>query len=310
MRIRHFILICIILFNTLNPILRGQDYSWWNEKHNWDGVTHWSRYIIISPSYLGPNALPVPRVNTGTITNDPSWEFGADGHYNPGDKTINLATLFTIPLAQNRVALDIDWIPGEYYRMDTLTRDIRRARDYDGKGFSTGNLVIGTYIQLLKDRDRLPDMMLGINLKTATGSNLGAARHTDSPGYYFDLSFGKKFPAERSRIDHIHLYSMVGLYVYQTHYNKNYQNDAFLFGAGINLEFQKIIVEYNLGGYIGYIGDGDKPVVYRLALKTNRDKTWNFKFHYQQGIHDFDYSTFRLSALVNFSTRKEVKPGS
>jgi len=294
----------LFLFLIMVPA-QSQDYSWWNQKHNWDGITHWSRYIIISPSYMGPNALPVPTIKTGLLSNQSIWEIGVDGHYSKGDKATNLVTDIFIPLSKNRVGLNLNWIPVEYYQMDTITRDIRRARDYDGKGFSVGDLVIGTYIQIIKDRDRLPDLMLSINLKAATGSNLGAARYSDSPGYHFDLSFGKKITSNKVKIDHLRIYGMMGLYVYQTHYSKNYQNDAFLFGAGIDLSLQKIIIENKVGGYIGYIGDGDKPIVYRLILRTNRENTWNFKLLYQQGVHDFDYSTMRFSALINFKERQK-----
>jgi hypothetical protein len=230
-------------------------------------------------------------------------EVGADGHLSKGDKTTNLITELFIPLHTDKVGINLTWIPVEYYRMDTITRDIRRARDYDGKGFATGDLTIGTQIQILKERDKLPDILLSINLRTAAGSNLEAARYTDSPGYFFDLSFGKKLPLNESMLDHINLYAMIGLYVYQTHYNKNYQNDAFLYGTGINLGWKKFIVENQLGGYIGYIGDGDRPMVYRLKIRSNRDAAWNFQLLFQQGIHDFDYSTVRFSALVTLKDR-------
>ncbi len=281
----------------------SQDWSWWNEKHNWDGVTHWSRYIIISPSYLGPNALPVPAIKNGTILDRINLEMGADGHFSKGDKTTNLFTELFIPLFTEKAGLNLTWIPVEYYRMDTITRDVRRARDYDGKGFATGDLIIGTYIQILKERDRLPGILLTVNLKTATGSNMEGARYTDSPGYHFDLSFGKSYPVEKPHLRYFRVYGMMGLYVYQTHYDKNYQNDAFLYGAGINLEWKRFIIENQLGGYIGYIGDGDRPMVYRLNIKSDRNANWNFKIGFQQGFIDFDYTTIRLSAIINLKER-------
>lgn len=275
-----------------------QDWTWWNEKHNWDGVTHWTRYLIVSPSYLGPNALPVPAIKCGTILQDFTLDIGAAGHFSQGDKTTNLYTDIFIPVCENRAGLNLTWIPLEYYRMDTLTRDERRARDYDGKGFATGDLIIGTYIQILKERARLPGILLTINLKAATGSNMEGARYADSPGYHFDLSFGKSYPVEKPHLRYIRVYGMTGLYVYQTHYDKNYQNDAFLYGAGINLEWERFIIENQLGGYIGYIGDGDRPMVYRVKIRSNRDARLNYAVLFQQGIHDFDYSTIRVSVIM------------
>lgn len=276
----------------------SQDWTWWNEKHNWDGVTHWTRYLIISPVYMGPNALPVPVIKQGTVLQEFTLDIGAEGHFSPGDKTTNLYTDAYIPISKNRAGINLTWIPLEYYRMDTMTRDERRSRDYDGKGFATGDLIIGTYIQILKERDRLPGILLTINLKAATGSNMEGARYADSPGYHFDLSFGKNFPVERPRLGYIRAYGMMGLYVYQTHYNKDYQNDAFLYGAGVNLGWKNFILENQLGGYIGYIGDGDRPMVYRVKIRSNRDETLNYAVLFQQGIHDFDYSTIRFSFVL------------
>ncbi len=56
----------IFIFLTAFYQSYGQnDYEWWNEAHNYDGYTHWTNYIIYSPYYLGPNALPVPGVKRG-----------------------------------------------------------------------------------------------------------------------------------------------------------------------------------------------------------------------------------------------------
>ncbi len=296
-----FILLLAILLNSASAY--SQDWSWWNEKHNWDGVTHWTHYLIVSPSYLGPNALPVPAIKQGIILQNFTMDIGGEGHFSTGDKTTNLYTDIFIPVCKSRAGINLTWIPVEYYQMDTLTRDERRARDYDGKGFATGDLIIGTYIRILKERDRLPGILLTINLKAATGSNMEGARYADSPGYHFDLSFGKSFPVKKQHLTYFRLYGMMGLYVYQTHYDKNYQNDAFLYGGGINLGWKKFIIENQLGGYIGYIGDGDRPVVYRLKIRSNRDARLNYALLFQQGIHDFDYSTIRVSAIINLKER-------
>ena len=110
-RIRFLLLFTLIIGN--NPV-KSQDYSWWNEKHNWDGVTHWSRYLVISPSYMGPNALPVPVLKNGTFSKNISLDLGLDGHISKGDKTTNLFTEVFIPLAAGRVGLNLNWIPVEY----------------------------------------------------------------------------------------------------------------------------------------------------------------------------------------------------
>jgi len=183
-RIPVFIKTFILLFTLIgNQITLSQDYSWWNEKHNWDGVTPWQNYIILSPAYMGPNALPVPEARDGSLPRNTTFEFSLENHFSSGDKTINLYTNLYIPLFSKRAGLNISIVPFEHYKMDTITRDLRRARDYDGEGISGGDFYIGTFIQILKDK-KFPDIVLSINMKTASGTNLAAARFTDSPGYH------------------------------------------------------------------------------------------------------------------------------
>ncbi len=192
--IRVFLWMLLISFHSF--LSYSQDYSWWNKKHNWDGVTSWSKYLIISPAYMGPNALPVPDFNNGTLKERGSLKFAAESHFSKGDNTQNLFTRLYLPLYTDKVGLLISIIPFEHYKMDTITRDLRRTRDFDGKGFAGGDFYIGTFIQILKDKKHWPDMAVSINLKTASGTNLEAARYTETPGYFFDLSMGKNYAAQ------------------------------------------------------------------------------------------------------------------
>ena len=57
----------------------SQTPSWWENNVQWDGVTHWSRYILIDPKYMGPNALTVPHINNGSI--DSLASMGLSGHF-------------------------------------------------------------------------------------------------------------------------------------------------------------------------------------------------------------------------------------
>jgi len=186
---RAFFLSLSLLFSSL---LHAQDYDWWNQKHNWDGVTSWTDYLIISPAYLGPNALPVPEIKKGILPKNRSLELGMDGHFNKGDQTGNLYSELFFPLFSQRVGLGISYVPLEMYRTDTIIRDQRRSREYDPRGFSLGDVYFSTYIHLIKEKEKIPDVLLSVNLRTASGSNIEGARHTDAPGYFFDLSAGKK----------------------------------------------------------------------------------------------------------------------
>lgn len=276
----------------------AQDYNWWNKLHNWDGITHWTRYLIIAPGYLGPNALPVPEIKNGICRSSIQFKTAGEYHYSKGDKTQDIYTEFYFPLFSDRVGINLNIVPVEHYNMDDETRDLRRSRDFDGIGYSAGDLYIGTYIQLVKENKRLPDILLTINLRTASGSNLYAARYTDTPGYYFDASIGKELFLKDIALKSIRPFGLIGFYVWQTYRSDYYQNDAFLYGLGLDLNFKHLQITNSYGGYRGYIGNGDRPKVYRVSIHTKFQSLSNYELRVQQGIHDFNYTTFRLAYVL------------
>lgn len=281
-----------------SSVARAQDYSWWNSKHHWDGYTSWSSYLIYSPGFMGPNALPVPKIQTGHLPGKSSLEAGIEGHYSKGDQTANLFTELFFPLFSKRAGLGISYVPVEAYRTDTLTRDMRRSREYDPRGFSMGDVYFSTYVQLLEEKERIPDLLLTVNLKTASGTNLEGARHTDSPGYYFDVSAGKTLLNGEGKLKYLRAYAMLGFLVFQTNLVNNMQNDAFQYGTGFVLNFGRFRMDQQLGGYLGYLNNGDRPLVYRMNLTYGGQKRMDLKVRFQQGICDFPYSSLRISTLV------------
>lgn len=292
---------CSMLFFLVSGfVLQAQDYSWWNQKHNWDGQTHWSDYMILSSAYLGPNALPVPEISKGVLPKPRSVELAVDGHYSRGDQTGNLFTEIFFPFFSDRAGMSISCVPLEFYKTDTITRDIRFSREYDGKGVSFGDVCFTTFVQLVKESKRIPDVMVNISLRTASGTNLDGARHTDTPGYSFDVSVGKTLYEGEGRLDYMRGYVMTGFYVYQTNLENHRQNDAFSYGAGFDLNFDRLRLENQLGGYIGYLDNGDKPMVYRLNLVWYSGPKLHLKLRFQQGFMDFQYSSFRFSTLFTF----------
>lgn len=270
-----------------------QSQTWWNETHNWDGVTHWSRYLEVSPGFFGPNSLPVPDVKTGALSNTYRFDLAGEYHHSGGDKTQNLFTQLYIPIATDKVGFNISLVPIEFYDFDMETRDERAARDFDGEGTAGGDFYVSTFIQLLQGHSKLPDLLLTVNLKTASGTNLEAVRFTDTPGYFFDLSFGKQ-------LNSIRWYGMMGLYVWQTYEDLSPQNDAFLFGAGLQWKNQLMSIDTQIGGYLGYKQNRDQPIVARLELNTLRSKTFNYFARLQYGLQDFDYSSIRAGISWHF----------
>lgn len=296
---RSFAIIFLFIALFTSPAFSQADYSWWNKKHNWDGVSSWSKYLTYSPAYFGPNALPVPEIRNGLIQKRINLETMSDMHLSRGDNTFNFFLKLDVPLFNGRVAIEAFGVPFEVYEMDTITRDERAARDRDGKGTAVGDLYLSTKIQLLRDHKQWPDLMLGITLRTASGNSLGDARFTDAPGYYFDLSAGKSYAIGSTFF--IRPYGMVGFYVWQTNDDLHFQNDAILYGLGASLYNKTVEFNFKYGGYKGYLNNGDAPMVFRANANYKWPKT-HLKLSFQQGLQDFKYSTISLGAVFFFGT--------
>lgn len=303
LNMRKLFVSCILVLFAFN--LNSQDeYEWWNIKHNWDGVSSWMKYIIYSPSYMGPNSLPVPEVNKAEFDKNYYFNLGSIYHRSEGDKTFNFTTQINLPVAKDRMGILINYMPVEFYRTDTMTRDIRRARDYEPDGYSLGDFYFTTFLQIIKDHPKLPDVLFSINLKTASGTNLRNARNTDAPGYYFDISFGKDFTLSGENFKWIRPYAMLGFYCYQTNWYKYPQNDAFLYGSGLEYGFKKFKITTEIGGYIGYFDLDDKPMVFRTEIKSITNAITDYKLFFQTGLNDFPYTSFGISAYINLFSRK------
>jgi len=290
------IFLSIFLLFNLNVYAQG-DYSWWNEKHNWDGITSWHQYLKMSTSYLGPNALPVPEISNGDIDSSAEFEVAVSYHHSTGDKTKDIYLRGFLPLFDHRVAVSVDVIPHEWFETDTITRDRRAARTRRGEGGSSGDIYFHALFQLLRNHQHLPDILFKASIKTASGSNLGDARYTDSPGYSFDVSAGKNYPVGKNVLRG---YIMAGFYAYQTYDIRNLQNDCFLYGLGLDFRSGKILLSQSLGGYNGYLNLGDKPMVYRASLRLLNKKI-DWKFSYQLGLRDYDFSRYRVGVVVHLN---------
>lgn len=249
---------------------------------------------------MGPNSLPVPEFFPAEFPRKTELEFGFQHHFSDGDKTYNFLTNAFFSVVPGRVGLRIHYIPIEFYKTDSVTRNLRGARDLDLRGYSFGDFYVSTFFQVIKDHEKLPDLMLSVNIKTASGTNLANARHTDSPGYYFSASLGKTYKTGKNIITAWRPYFTGGFYSYQTNSSTLLQNDAFLFGFGGVISTPKLKFDNKIAGYLGYFGDGDQPVVYRLRVYTIRESLLNYKFGLQLGIHDVPFTSFNFSVVLRF----------
>lgn len=276
------------------------DYTWWNNIHQWDGITPWVNYIKLTPGGMGPNALPVPEMQNGKLDTALNFTLAPEVYLAKNDFTADVYTELKIPI-ENRVVLRIWWVPFEYFNTDTIVRDFRAARTKDAYGTATGDVYIGTQIKLVENHKFLPDAVLGINLKTASGSRVYDARTTDTPGYFFDLTLGKTWRINAQT--NIRPYANLGFLVYQTYRDDYYQNDALLWGFGTDFTYKQLTLKAQFAGYKGYFDDLDKPVVFRAEANL-RANNLRYFFRYQIGNESYNYTNLR-AGITFYLLRKK-----
>lgn len=263
-----------------------------------DGVTHWSKYQITSPGFLGPNALPVPLMHKALIPGKFYWTGLYEYYYGTGDVTHDFKIHMIIPVANGRIGLEFRYVPVEFFSMDSAVSRTRRTIDgvaVDGKAF--GDIYFGTIIQVVKDHAYLPDLSVSMNCRTASGTGREYARHTDSPGYFLDASIGDSYGKDRGFFRHIRWYAELGFYAWQTYLDNYPQNDALLFGGGMDFDFKDFFVNQSLSGYSGYMNNGDEPVVYRadFGIKIGNAA---LVFGYERGLRDYPFQSIKAGFQI------------
>ncbi len=280
--------------------------NWWINNVNWDGKTHWSNYLTQSPAYMGPNAIPVPIISKGLIDTQTTLIASLQTHFSQGDNTQNPLLYLNYAENSQKISLFAYLYPVEHFVMSNEVRDERRLSDayYVPKGWSSGDLYFGASVQILKNKQKLPDIAFRMATKTASGGGKGATRNTDAPAYFFDVSLGKKwyFFAE-SPTPNMAVFAMLGFYVWETNALSLPQNDAFLFGIGTDIDLGNWVVHSDFSGYLGYKNNGDKPIVYRFGIDKPFEKG-HYLLKYQTGIHDFPYQSFEAGIALYLKGKK------
>ncbi len=285
----------ILLFSlNLSAQSPDEDYSWWNELHGWEeGDPGWRNWIKITPGYLGPNALPVPELKRGFLNENTEIEIKASSHFLKGDPTQDISGRLFVPFAKGKIAVEMYGVIFEHFAFSEEIRNERYARIEDGKGFAVGDLYFSTLIQLSKNR-KFPDTVLRMAAKTASGNQLEGARYTDSPGYFFDLSFSKDLGRAESWL--FRPVGMFGFYSWQTNDELNLQNDAYLYAMGADFVRNNNMFTMSWSGYSGYKNERDRPM--QLNFELRRDfKAVAVRFQYNHGLRDWEYKTIRFSFI-------------
>ncbi len=292
---------CIIILWLFfsSAVVKAQTFQQWAQTVNWDGVSHWKRYMIIQPAYMGPNALPVPQLSNGSIDSNTFIASSVALHYSKGDNTQNINLYANYCLVKDRIAFDLSWVPYEHYTMSQAIKEQRHVFShffYDRN--ATGELNLATNIQLLNKWRKYFHSALRLGYRFPTSSGLGTARFSDAPGYYFDLSVGK--PTHHSAFM---FEAMLGFYSWQLQSDRHQQDDAFLFGLGVEWNKNNWRIQGSIAGYLGYLEDsGDKPIVTRLHIDKKINK-WGWVFRFQQGLHDLAYTTAEAGIKYYFKKK-------
>ncbi len=261
-------------------------------------AVHWAQYIRLSPGFMGPNALPVPEVKRGMVTNQVETTIAFESHINPGDMTQNLFFEAVVPLAKDLVSVVASMVPVEFWKMNQEIMDERLTRDVDGQDVSVGDLYLGTDFRVIRNRNKLPDITLSMRFKIPSGSDLDDARFTDAGGYFLNAGFGKSFSGNERKAE-TRLYGHLGFYVWQTSDFFHRQNDAFAFGLGAESTWEKFEVSNEFSGYAGYFGNRDRPLVYRLKLSA-RPGRFEPHIRYQFSHNTIMYHTIRVGCSYVF----------
>jgi len=288
-----FILLVINSF-TVFAQSSGDDMTWWNELHGWEeGDPGWMDWIIISPGYLGPNALPVPEVKRGFLNPKTELELTASAHFLKGDPTQDISGRVYVPFCQSKIAIEIYGVIVEHFAFSEEIRNERYARIEDGKGIAFGDLYFSTLIQLWKNR-KMPDALLRMAGKTASGNQMEGARYTDMPGYFFDLSFSKELG--KSEKGFFRPFGLAGFYCWQTNDNLCMQNDAYMYALGTDFSRNNLNLSASWSGYTGYKEQRDSPMQLNFELRKDFEGK-AFRIQYLHGLRDWEYQTVKFSFI-------------
>ena len=293
MRIFSVTILCCFVLSS-----RAQSFTWWANVVHWDGITPWERYIKFAPAYLGPNALPVPRTGNGSIDSINSIILTGNFHFSKEDKTQNIVLSANYCLVKNKISFDIFWVPVEHFRMSHRLKEERHvfSDNYYDK-YAMGDVHLNTNIQLLNKESKGIRSALRIGYRFPSSSGLGAARFTDAPGYWFDISLGKTFRSVPS----LKWITMLGGYFWHAdNIERHRQDDAFLFGTGLEWNKKGCRIQSYISGYLGYMkNSGDKPIVFRIHAERKLKRS-SLILGFQQGLNDFKYSSVEMGMKYNF----------
>ncbi len=285
----------LVLFFMSASLFAQRDNTW---QQDYPDVTDWSQYITISSGYMGPFALPVPEIYPAEIKSKTEVSLGyANYQCQKGEATTNaMLSSFYYTFPSRKMAVELTVVPQESYNYSDAMADYFHAKGTSGSG--GGDFIINSYIKILDQNARRPDISLRYSLRTASGGDVNNARFVNAAGYSFDLSVGKDvFTDSDSRV---RFYGMYGFYCWQLLNFENFQNDAHLYGIGMLYEWKKFMIKADLGGYDGYRDEKDRPFVLRWRADIPLNDHFVLRASLEQGLRDFPYKGYLINMVYQF----------
>ncbi|WP_157716583.1 hypothetical protein [Roseivirga ehrenbergii] len=285
--------------------VQAQNLDWWDQLHNYPDAAGPDRldYISISPGYLGPNALRMPVLGNVIIDNHISFDIRYEYHQGNGDITNNAFLQLNLPIKRDKAMFYVNSIPLESWNVDASTRDERRMMGISGKGKTTGDIAFGIIYKIFTEKKNWPfNFAMRAHAKTTTGGNLANARYTDASMLYWEGSFSRSFfEQENSRFLGK---MMLGFYTYQTNVNRlingatERQNDAPLYGLGLEYHHSKWQIDTDWSNYQGYQKHRDNPSFLRFNL-TRQLNGGAISLGYHHGLRQWDWDTFSINYRIH-----------
>lgn len=138
---------------------------------------------------------------------------------------------------------------------------------------------------------QLPDATLRVGLITASGGGDQFSRYFDSPGYFFDTTLAKSITLNNAMAAELRFMTNLGFLCWQV--DTNMQNDAFLYGIGVEFDEARFALTFAWQGYSGWIENGDRPIVLKASFVY---KAGHFRplVAYQYGMRDYPFQQFRI----------------
>jgi len=282
-------LIVIFLFLVGIADASSQGHDWWAQNTGWDGSSNFSKYLILKPAWMGPNAFYIPSKLNGVVDTNLTVENEMQTHFAKGEVTINPYIKVNIPFGK-WASLEINAAPVEYFETSHEWKTNRKIfhENYNDK-WAAGDV---RFLFTGKIRSN-PDMAVYMGLRTASGTGLGAARNTDSPQYFFNYAI--RFGQEKLK-----WYASSGFTAWQTYEDQHKQNDGLVYNLGAEYRPDNnwlIIPEVN--GIVAYRKGGDRPMMVSTRI-THQVRKWNFGLNLRTGIFDWPFTTIGLISGYRF----------